>query len=158
MCNMYSLEERIFFVKSHYSTQKNLKEVLRLYWEQFNVLCPKWPSKSVIIRTVKKFETMGRVHDNKAGKVGAKQTTRSEENINQARKIMCATPQTSITRVAREIGISVASAHRIIKADISIFPYKIQVHQALSQVSIGKCLNFAMSSARTLMHTHQCCH
>ncbi len=46
---MYSLEERVFFVKSDYRTQKNLKEVLRLYGEQFNVPRHKWPSKSVII-------------------------------------------------------------------------------------------------------------
>ncbi len=44
-----SLEEHIFFVESYYSTQKNLKEVLRLYGEQFNVPWHKWPSKSVII-------------------------------------------------------------------------------------------------------------
>ncbi len=69
---------------------------------------------------------------------------RSEENINQARKMMHAMPQTSITRVAQEIGISVASAHRILTADISLFPYKIQVHQALCQVAVGKRLNFAM--------------
>ncbi len=41
-CNMYSLEERIFFVKWYYSTQKNLKEGLHLYREQ-------WPNKSLII-------------------------------------------------------------------------------------------------------------
>ncbi len=44
-CNMYSLEERVFFVKSYYSTQKNLKEVLRLYGKQFNVPRHKRPSK-----------------------------------------------------------------------------------------------------------------
>ncbi len=58
---MYSLEERIFFVKSYYSTQKNLKEVLRLYEEQFNVPHHEWLSKSVIICTVKKFETTSSV-------------------------------------------------------------------------------------------------
>ncbi len=45
-CNMYNLEERVFFVKSYYSTQKNLKEVLGLYGEQFNALCHTWLSKS----------------------------------------------------------------------------------------------------------------
>ncbi len=97
---MYSLEEHIFFVKSYYSTQKNLKKVLHLYGEQLNVPRHKWPSKSVIIRTVKKFETTRSVHNNKAGKVGAKRTAWSEENIDQVRKIMCATRQTSVTRVA----------------------------------------------------------
>ncbi len=48
-CIMYSLKERVFFVKSYYSTQKNLKEILHLCREQFNVPCHKWPSKSVII-------------------------------------------------------------------------------------------------------------
>ncbi len=125
---MYSLEEHVFFLKSYYSGQKNLKEVLRLHGEQFNFPRHKWPSKSVIIRTVKKFETMGSVHDDKARKAGAKQIVRSEENINQVRKIMHATPQTSITRVAQKIGISVASVHRILTTDISFFPYKIQAH------------------------------
>ncbi len=37
--NMYSLEECVFFVKSYYRTQKNLKEVLHLYGEKFNVPC-----------------------------------------------------------------------------------------------------------------------
>ncbi len=46
---MYSLDEQVFFVKSYYSKQKNLKEVLHLYREQFNVPRHKWPSKSVII-------------------------------------------------------------------------------------------------------------
>ncbi len=124
--------------------QKNLKEVLRLYGELFNVARHKWLSKSVIIRTVKKFKTTGSVHDNKAGKVGAKRTVRSEENIDQARKIMHATPQTSVTWVAQEIEIFVASAHRILTANISLFLYKIQFHQALSLVAVGKRLNFAM--------------
>ncbi len=61
-CNMYSLEEGVFFVKSYYSTQKNIKgkffvytennlmsRTLGLYEEQFNVPRHKWPSKSVII-------------------------------------------------------------------------------------------------------------
>ncbi len=56
---------------------------------------------------------------------------------------MRATLQISVTRVAQEIRISVASAHRIRTTDISLFPYKIQVHQALSQVAVGKSLNFA---------------
>ncbi len=77
-------------------------------------------------------------------KVGAKRTAWSEENIDQARKIMHATPQTSVTQVGQEIGTLVASAHRTLTADISLFPYKIQVHQALSQVTVGKCLNFTM--------------
>ncbi len=129
---MYSLEERVFFVKSYYSTQKNLKEVLRLYGEQFNAPHRKWLSKSVIIRTVKKFEMTDSVHDNKAGKVEAKRTTRCEEKIDQVRKIMHTMPQTSVTRVAQEIGISIASVHQILTTDISLFLYKIQVHQALS--------------------------
>ncbi len=121
---MYSLKEHVFFVK-----QKNLKEFLRLHGERFNVPHHKRLSKSVIIRTVKKFETTGSIHDEKAEKVGAKQTAQSGKNIDQARKIMYATtPRTSITWVAQEIRISVASAHRILTTDISIFPYKIQVH------------------------------
>ncbi len=107
------------------------------------VAWPNW-SESVIIRIVKKFETPGCVNDDKAGKVGAKQTAWSEENIDQERKLMHATLQTSITRVGQEIGISVVSAHWILTADITLFPYKIQVHQSLSQVTVGKCLNFAI--------------
>ncbi len=37
-------EERVFFIESYYSTQKNLKEVLRLYGEQFNI--PIWASSN----------------------------------------------------------------------------------------------------------------
>ncbi len=141
---MYSLEECVFFVKLYYSTQQNLKEVIRLYGEQFNVPHHKRSSKSVIIRTVKKFETTGSVHDDKTGKVGAKQTAQSEENIDLARKIMYVALQTSVTRVGQGIGISVTSAYRILMVNISLFPYKIQVHQALSQVAAGKCLNCTM--------------
>ncbi len=78
-CNIYSLEERVCFVISYYSTQKNLKGVRCLYTEQFNVPYHKWASKSVIICTVTKFEMAGRVHDDKEGKVGAKRTVWSEE-------------------------------------------------------------------------------
>ncbi len=53
-------------------------------------------------------------------------------------------PQTSVTRVVQEIEISVASAHQILTADISLFLYKIQVHQAVFQVAVGKRLNFVM--------------
>ncbi len=159
MCNMCSLEKCVFFKKSYYSTQKNLKEVLCLYGEQFNVPCHKWPSKSVIILTVKKFGT-GSVHDDKAGKVGAKQTAWSEENIDQVRKIMHAIPQTSITQVAQEIGMSVASAQQILLAVISLFLYKIQVHQALSLRSQLENVFWTLlwSSACISMHTHLCCH
>ncbi len=57
---------------------------------------------------------------------------------------MHATHQTSVTRVAQKIGISVAGAHQILAANISLFLYKIQVHQAISQVAVGKHFNFAM--------------
>ncbi|XKL67290.1 hypothetical protein PGB90_002781 [Kerria lacca] len=78
---MYSIEEHIFFIKSYYSSNQNLKHILAEYGITFNVKRNKWPSKNVIIRLVKKFEETGSVHNNKKGKVGAKRTARTPENI-----------------------------------------------------------------------------
>ncbi|XP_020297470.1 uncharacterized protein LOC109862000 [Pseudomyrmex gracilis] len=140
---MYDLTERVFLVKTYYSTNHNLAQTLTSYGKSFNVHRRKLPKKSVILRLVKRFEQTGSVLDDRVGKCGAKRTARTPQNIEQLQERVRANPRTSLTRLAQEIGVSSSTTYRMMTEDIDMFPYKIQMLQTLSPLNEEKRLAFA---------------
>ncbi len=90
----------------------------------------KWPVKSVIQRLIRKFETTGSVLYNKRGKVGAKRSARTLANIKTAWEILEATPQMSLNRVAQELDVSYTMVRHIVREDLNVYPYKLQMLQS----------------------------
>ncbi len=90
-CQMYATEERIFLVKNYYKT-KSIVTVQREFKMHFKCLHRKIPARSVISRLIQKFESTGKVHDNRATNVGAKRTARTNENREALRTLLKENP------------------------------------------------------------------
>ena len=90
---------------------------------------------------VHKFETTGSVLDNLAGNVGRPITARTPENIAAATRLLDDQPGTSVREAARELGGSVASTWRMMRIDLNLFPYKMQIQQQLSPDDVSRRLD-----------------
>lgn len=87
------------------------------------------PSKSTIQRLVAKFEATGSVNDQPT-RVRTR-NARSAENITTVRESVQENPRQSIHRRAQELGLSQTSTWRILRRDLGLHPYKIQLAQEL---------------------------
>ncbi len=124
---MYSLEESVFLVSTYFLTNRNLNATHTEFGKQFNVHSRKLPAKSIIQRLIAKFEKTGSMHDGKRGKVGPKQSACTPETVEHARQILKKSPAKSVRCIAQEAGVSKSSLHRIVKEELHLYPYKIQM-------------------------------
>lgn len=92
---------------------------------------------------MQKFEAIGTVADDNESCTGRPRSARTEENVELARQLFDEEPSTSTTKAAQELGVSQPTMHRIVRKDLNLFPYKIQVQQPLNLHSIDSRLQFA---------------
>lgn len=123
----YTTEQHIQMIKFYYQNHCSLVQTLR-------ALRPFYgrrggPSKSTLQRLVTKFETTGSVNSQPAPV--RQRNVRSVENIAAVRESVQENPRQSIPRRAQELGLSQTSTWRILRRDLSLYPYKIQLTQEL---------------------------
>ena len=70
-------------------------------------------------------------------------TERPPQNIRLVKNIVEANPKTSVWRISQQVGLCQRSAHAILKKDISLKPYKIQVAHKLEPQDYEKRKQFA---------------
>ena len=70
-------------------------------------------------------------------------TKRTQENIEAVSGILSRDPSTSTRKVALEAGLSHGTTRRIMREDLGVFPYKIQLGQPLPSNAPERRLNFA---------------
>lgn len=70
-------------------------------------------------------------------------TVRTSEKIEIVRHIIEESPSKSVRRVSSETSISTTSVYRILRYDLSLFPYKVQLMQGLKETDYHKRLQFA---------------
>ena len=87
------------------------------------------PDKKTIHALSNRFEQYGTTLDSHHS--GRPRTARSEENIARVRESVAESPKTSTRRRAQQLNISQRSLRRILKKDLHLFPYKIQLVQKL---------------------------
>ena len=109
--------------------------------KKFN--CRTAPSFNMILNLIKKFEETGSVLDNLSGNVGRPATAITPENIEKVRKIMEKSPKKSTRRGGPLASMSSTSFWRILRTELNLFPYKIQIKQRLSPENAAKRLEFA---------------
>lgn len=119
-------DQRIFIVKRFYKI-KSVTDVQRKFKNTYKGMSV---SRMNIYKIVRKFEQLGTVKD--APKSGRPMTSRSEENVSALQHMLQQSPEKSVRRVSSETGISKTSVHNIIRKDLELFPYKIQIMQSLS--------------------------
>ncbi|GBM21266.1 hypothetical protein AVEN_149856-1 [Araneus ventricosus] len=138
----YSVPERIFIVRTYYSNNNSPIVTQRKFATEFK-LKTTGPSASTINRLIQKFERTGSVCDDMFGNVGRPLSVKTPEKIERRSQVFERSPRTSIRKAAQQVGIKRESVRQIAVADLQLFPYKIQIHQRLSQRSVEQRLEFA---------------
>ena len=136
---VWSIEERTFCV-TLYLEAKSLKTVQVRYCRSFNF--NNFSHKFQITHWVKTFKDTGTlITSTKKGQKstsGRKLTARSPENVDAVRDSVGWRPKKSLRRCSQELGPSRSSVHRILKNDLQLYPYRIQIKQTLTQNDMTK--------------------
>ena len=137
----YSLEDRILLVKLFYKSDENVTLALRKWSTTFKNR-PK-PSPTMVKKLIARFEKNGSIADDHEAKKTKQRTARTPEIIEHTRELTIQNPRISLHQLASRMGISKTSAWRIMRDDLKNFPYKIQMHQRLTDSAVEKRLSFA---------------
>ena len=97
----------------------------------------------IIFRLISKFEETGSVLDDREGKSGRKLTVTTEENIEKAKQLFENEPETSIRRGAQQLGISKSSLANIVRHELNLYPYKIQLYHQMVDHDVSRRFDFA---------------
>jgi len=146
--NHYSTEDRIFLVKSYYTSGENITLALRK-WSSKHKNRQK-PSPKTLEALIAKFERLGTVADDLTGRKERANSVRTPELIEEVREIAATEPSISKRKLAQRIGVSDFTAWKILHDDLKLFPYKIQVGQRLSEAAIEKRKEFAAEVAQLI--------
>ena len=82
--------------------------------------------------------TKGTVLDCRKGKAGVPITTRFSANMDRVRASVQQSPKKSLWHRSQELGISVTSLLRILRKDLTKFPYKISKCHKLTETDKQK--------------------
>lgn len=126
MARRYTLPQRVFIVKCAIQTSLNMKQIKKMYKDKYKV--KKSPSSNQIRNLYKKFEVEATLHDRKTTRT---KTVRTQENIDLVENIIKISPSKSIRRVSSETGLCSSTVQKILREDLTMFPYKVQLIQGL---------------------------
>ena len=139
--SQYSIEQRVFLVEAYIRNKESPTATLRDYATHFKT--KEVPSRPTLYNLIEKWRRTGSVHDDYAGHAGRMVTVRTEENISRVRELFQDQPNTSQRHASRQLGISRSSLRNIMKLDIGLFPYKIQLFHRLTDEDIARRMVFA---------------
>ena len=126
---VFTTEQRTKMVELYLST-KSIVTTQRQYVRHFHCRDP--PSKRVILYNVKKFRYNGTVHNLNKNHSGRARGARTQENVAAVRNSVVRSPIKSIRRRSQELDMTRNSVHRILRLDIHVFPYQVQVKHKLT--------------------------
>jgi len=138
----WSTKEKTFCVEAYFAN-KSIMVVQTNFRGKFR--CWNAPSKSRIFDWVKKFREHSTVQNlNSKGITdtysGRRASARSKRNINTVpvRISVGRSPKKSLRRRSQELGISWESLRRVLKSDLHLYPYRIQIIQKLTEADMAK--------------------
>ena len=120
----YTIEQRVKIIKIYYQNNESVRKMFRTLRKFYGR-----PAESTIRRLVNKFQSSGTVTDTI---VPVRQRNAcSEANIAAVNESVYENPNLSVPRRSQELGISQISTWRILRKDLGLHPYKIQLTQEL---------------------------
>ncbi|CAK9801727.1 Transposable element Tc3 transposase [Anthophora quadrimaculata] len=123
----YTIQQRVEIVKIYYknscSVRQTFRELRNIYGRNDR------PTERSIQRIIAKFEQSGSVADRAVPL--RRRNARSKENIDAVAESVSEDPNLSIPRCAQAVGLSATSTWRILRKDLGMHPYKIQLTQEL---------------------------
>ena len=134
--------KRIWLVEAYWFFQRSYCRVK----EEYGRLFPDdaQPANSAIQRNVRKFHDTGAVSNLNKSHSGRPSTSASADNTERVEEFYSDNPATSVRRASQALGIPRSSLHRIIKAKLKLYPYKIQIFQELADFDMERRHEFAM--------------
>ena len=81
--------------------------------------------------------------DDNAARTGHPPTVTTDENIERAKQLFEAEPETSIRRGAQQLGISKSTLANIVRHHLNLYPYKIQLYHQLTDGDTLRRFHFA---------------
>lgn len=136
----YSTTQRVKIIEFFYSCQRSIVLTQRKYRQHFNTRSA--PTAFMIRSLVGRFEELGSVAD-RPGR-GAHRNIRTEDNVETVRQSVADDPSVSTRRRSSQLGISRTTLRRILKLDLKMYPYKIQIVQALLPQDHQQRLQYAI--------------
>lgn len=126
-------------MQTYYARNRSVAETLRGWSSKFkNRPKPKADTISILIE---KFERTFSLKDDTEGR-GAPRRSRTPDNIAEVSRRISDDPTQSVRGIARDTTIPKSSVQRILRLDLEIFPYKIQMFQRLEGDAQEKRLKF----------------
>lgn len=138
--NTYSPQQRIKIIDFYYSSQRSIVLTQRNYRRFFNVRSA--PTSSMITSLVRRFEELGSVAD-RPGR-GAHRNIRTEDNVEAVQQSVANDPSVSTRRRSGQLGIPRTTLQRILKLDLKMYPYKVQIVQQILPQDPQQRLQYAI--------------
>lgn len=123
----YTIQQRVEIVRIYYQNSSSIRKTFRALRDNYGR--NERPTELTIRRIVNKFEESGSVAS-RAVPV-RQRNARSTENIAAVAQSVRENRTLSITRRSQELDLSYASTWRILRKDLGLYPYKIQIVQEL---------------------------
>ena len=139
----YSKEERTRIMQT-YIRPMSITEVQRDYRIHFETRISPW--KNTITSLYRKFADTGSVNDKPRS--GRKRSIRTEDVIEIVAANITDNTKTSIRKRASQLAISQSTLSRILKKDLKLKPYKIQLTQQLFATDYHQRLEYSESFLR----------
>ncbi|KAK9888535.1 hypothetical protein WA026_000781 [Henosepilachna vigintioctopunctata] len=137
----YTGEQRSFCVRAYFENNRSLIRVRRMYRLHYRLRkIAETPSNATILAWIQTFNTTG----NTIGEIhhGRPRTARTPGNIQSVADSVSRQPRLSVRKRGSQLGLSRATIHRIMRSDLHLKAYKIQIVQALHDNDYELRLNF----------------
>lgn len=134
----YTPKERAEIVQLYIQNNFSIVQTQREYRKIKKVKTA--PTDVTIRRFYAKFIDHGNLND--ASHASRMRTSRSDENIALVQASVDATPTTSTKRRSKELNIPETTLRRIIRIDLKLFPYKIQMAHKLNPADYVRRVNY----------------
>ena len=125
--NRLTLEQRYQIIKIYFEIQSSIRATYRRLRDFYGA--HNRPSEQTIRRTVDRFRTTYSLHD--AITLTRRRNVRTEENIAAVNESVEEDPNVSIRRRSQELGLCPSTTWKILRKDLGLHPYKIQLVQEL---------------------------
>ena len=139
MTREYSINERVKIVEFFIECGESIVGCQRKFRLHFGVTTG--PARSTIQALIKKWRLYGSVRDQVS--TGRPASSRTTANLRRVKASVRRKPKLSIRRRSSELNIPATSLHRILRKNLGLFPYKIQVVQELKARDHEQRLIFA---------------
>ena len=126
---VFTTPQRIKIV-SFYLETRSVVQTQRRYRNHFHTR--EAPTPKTILRLVRKLNEHGNLLNLNKGNSGRRRTARTQDNIEAVRQSVNQSPKKGYRRRAQELELRSTSVRRILKEELKMYPYKIQVRHALT--------------------------